>query len=375
MTAQATIIVILVYLPVVFLLWDFLCFLLVGERFFQKKVFRAIEMIPLLYPLFFLWGEFGTKNNCCGGSATFSPDHQLSIRVLVGLCMIAYWYSSYKKKIAPPLIEVIVNCLLLAGIGLNIFVAFQIRDWYFWVAGNLPVIILFIFSLVRNQELLAASMEEYDWEAAPPLQRFCLDILRLKSIYKIPILFALCLPLLTVLAGILLLFGQKPDSLIRAFTDTYKHGLSQWDSQCEGVVCGGHFLCTIAAKGHSPLVRPLRSGVRAGRRITCNRQLLISNAFEELLEQRLPGLHRPVRRFYNRIGVQIHRHYGWFERKWVSDLVYVVMKPLEWMFLLVLYTFDRKPEDRIAQQYMSAEDRKGIRQSVQRILLQTGIGT
>ena len=35
-----------------------------------------------------------------------------------------------------------------------------------------------------------------------------------------------------------------------------------------------------------------------------------------------------------------------------ADITYLVMKPLEWIFLLVLYLTDRKPEDRIAKQYL-----------------------
>jgi len=326
----------------------------------------VLAFIQMLYPALYLVADWGVRNDCCTDSAFFSPEHRLSIYVLIGLCIGAYFYSLFKKSVAPPLIEVILNCLLLVGIVLNVLVAIHVREWYFWMIGNVPVIFLFLFALVRNHALLGEALEgdHFPEEGQGRLQLFCRRILLLKPLYKIPILFIVCLPLLIVLAGILLLFGQKQDSLIRAFTDTYHHGLSQWDYQCEGVVCGGHFLCTIAAQGHGAVVRPIRSGVRAGRNITCNRQLLISNAFEELLEQKWPALHRPVRRLYNRIGDQIHRHYGLFRHKWVSDLVYVIMKPLEWIFLLVLYCSDRKPENRIAQQYMSAADRKEIRRGI-----------
>ena len=34
------------------------------------------------------------------------------------------------------------------------------------------------------------------------------------------------------------------------------------------------------------------------------------------------------------------------------DVIYYLMKPLEWIFLLVLYLVDRKPENRIALQYI-----------------------
>jgi hypothetical protein len=308
------------------------------------------------------------SNSCCSPT-TFSPEHRLSIVVLIGLCLLAYFYSSWRRSIAPPLVEILTNCLLLTGIALNVVVSIQIRDWAGWLIGNVPIIMLFIQVLVKNHRLALAAMEEPEDGGGKggeggggrgTLELFCRGLLYLKPLYKFPILLVLCLPILVLLAGLLLLFGQKPDSLIRAFTDTYHQGLSQWDHQCDGVVCGGHFLCTIAAKGHGRVVRPIRSGVRGGRKIVCNRQLLISNAFEELLEQRLPAVHRPIRKFYNRVGRQIHRHYGWFNRKWISDSIYILMKPLEWFFLLVLYTFDRRPEDRIAQQYMEASDRREI---------------
>jgi hypothetical protein len=87
----------------------------------------------------------------------------------------------------------------------------------------------------------------------------------------------------------------------------------------------------------------------------------VSNAFEELLEERLPGIHRLIRRNYNKVGNVIHRYYYLFEIKLISDIIYILMKPLEWVFLLVLYMFDTKPENRIAIQYISKEDRLGIR--------------
>ena len=78
-------------------------------------------------------------------------------------------------------------------------------------------------------------------------------------------------------------------------------------------------------------------------------------------EQRLPGLHRPIRALYNKVGDFIHKYYGVFNSKWVADLVYVLMKPLEWFFVVVLYAADRKPENRIAQQYMDWDDRKKLK--------------
>ena len=86
----------------------------------------------------------------------------------------------------------------------------------------------------------------------------------------------------------------------------------------------------------------------------------IPNAFEELLEEKMPFLHQHIRKNYDRIGNLVHRYYGIFNIKWVSDVIYMLMKPAEWFFLLILYTFDTKPEDRIAKQYLDNQDRQLI---------------
>jgi len=177
-------------------------------------------------------------------------------------------------------------------------------------------------------------------------------ILHLDAWMKFPILLVLCLPVLLVVTAILLLFGQKPDSIVRAFTETYKHGLSQWDYKCDNVNCGGHYLCSVAANGHQRFVRPERLGIRNGHTIVCNRQLLVSNAFEELVHERCPFIHRAIRKQYNKVGNFIHRYYGIFENKYVSDIVYILMKPLELFFIITLYMFDKHPENRIAKQYL-----------------------
>ena len=51
-------------------------------------------------------------------------------------------------------------------------------------------------------------------------------------------------------------------------------------------------------------------------------------------------------------------------RKWIADVVYIAMKPLEIFFLLILYSFDKKPEDRIAKQYIKGEDKLQIERAL-----------
>lgn len=353
------VILILLGLPAIVALIDFVGFLFSGRRIVHVAILRIIEPITfILLPL--LYAGFGDKNDCCGDSAVFSPDHQLTMEVLMVLCLVAYFYSSYRKKIATPIVEIIVTTLLVIGIVLNIFIGIQTKDISMAMAGNMPIILLTILVLVKNQQLFIVYAQQETFNSTGRFENIAFKILHLRPIVKFPVILIICLPVLIVITAILLFAGQKPDSLIRAFTDTYKHGFSKWDYQCDNVECGGHYLCSVAANGHTAVVKPQRLGIRNGRNIICNRQLLVSNAFEDLLQERLPFAHKVIRKQYNKVGDVVHRYYGIFNNKFVSDCIYILMKPLEWFFLVTLYTFDRKPENRIAKQYLSKADRKQI---------------
>lgn len=92
-------------------------------------------------------------------------------------------------------------------------------------------------------------------------------------------------------------------------------------------------------------------GARRGHPVIVNRQLCIANAFEQVLEERLPWLHRPIRCFYDKYGFPLARH---IRSPYAADAVYLLMKPLEWLFLAVLYAVDAEPEKRISVQYPPA---------------------
>ncbi len=59
-----------------------------------------------------------------------------------------------------------------------------------------------------------------------------------------------------------------------------------------------------------------------------------------------------IRYFYDTYGYPVSKH---IRSAWAADVVYVIMKPLEWFFLMILYLFDEKPENRIASQYLPAK--------------------
>lgn len=156
------------------------------------------------------------------------------------------------------------------------------------------------------------------------------------------------IPLYGVVICILCIFGQKPDSVIKAFTETSDWILSKEISP-PPVEYDAHYLCTVSLQGHRGLVKPVRYGIRRGNRIVVNRQLCVANAFEQLLEERIPRFHKAVRHFYDTYGYPISK---WITNPWSADVVYLLMKPLEWIFVIILYLFDEKPENRIAGQYL-----------------------
>ena len=156
------------------------------------------------------------------------------------------------------------------------------------------------------------------------------------------------LPTLALVVLILMLFGQQPDSMIKAWTNTADWAFSQ-KIPPQNLIIDEHYLCTVAAGGHEKVVKPQRMGIRHGHPVVVNRQLCIANAFEQVLEEKTPRFHRFLRRNYDRYGYPFAKH---IKKKWAMDLIYYLMKPLEWLFLLVLYLVDRKPENRIAMQYI-----------------------
>jgi len=345
---------------------NFFYYLIYGRQLPGLTLIRIIEVWTIcLVPAFFLtFADLDQQNDCCTDSALFSPAHRIGIYILIFLCTAAYFYSSYRKHIAPPVIEVLTNCFLMVGVVLNVLICIHLNPQELgaalWLFGNIPIIMLFILKLSHNQKILSDYLQKEISLSDNVFTKISLKILQANPFIKFPVLLIIGLPVILLLTLLLFAFGQKPDTLIRAFTDTYKHGFSQLDYMCDNVECGGHFLCSVGANGHRTIVKPVRYGERNGSKIICNRQLLISNAFEELVQEKTPAVHKFIRRNYNKVGNLIHKHYHVFKNKIISDIVYLLMKPLELVFLLILYTFDKKPEDRIAKQYLTKNDKEKI---------------
>lgn len=153
--------------------------------------------------------------------------------------------------------------------------------------------------------------------------------------------------LIAILEIIFILAGQGADAPIKAFTDTADWTFSK-QIPPPPIDHQGHYLCTVAAGGHKKIVKPLRYGTRRGAIIVVNRQLCIANAFEDYIQEKLPKIHRIIRGVYDKYGYPISKYITTPLR---ADIIYFIMKPLEWAFLVFLYLFDIGPEQRISRQY------------------------
>ena len=293
------------------------------------------------------------------GYASLSTTYITTVFAFFFFSLLAYWLLTSKMGLLSPIIYVVCSSLLMVNIlftlvyfthtgflllGDSIYVGGEALLFQF-AYGSLSL--LYIAKLNDSLKQFHEVQRERDINYTNRFLRF-LSRVSLNN-EKIPVLGMLFLfPVMVLIQLVLVLLGQRPDSFIQVFLDTSSYNYSKIPMPPEMVEGDGHYLCTVSAMGHKQLVKPVRSGIRHGERIVVNRQLLIANAFENILEQYTPNLHKRVRRFYDTYGYPVSRH---IQTKQSADIVYLLMKPLEWLFLLVLYTVDRNPENRIHVQY------------------------
>lgn len=275
--------------------------------------------------------------------------------IFLALAAISGFILLYLRKTRlPPLMIVFCVAALYIGCGLGIIFVVQLVPNINEAHANIPfegyLMILFpVNFIVLSVRLLRDVMIDLVKDIT---ERSKSDRLHLRIVLKglnLPALALLAMfPLLGICITILALFGQQPDAIVKAFTETSDWLFSMKVSP-PPVEYSGHYLCTVAAGGHEKIVKPQRIGIRQGHHIIVNRQLCVANAFEQLISERAPRFHRIVRQLYDHYGYPLSKR---IRTPFAADLIYILMKPLEWIFLTALYLFDLNPENRIAKQYL-----------------------
>ena len=288
----------------------------------------------------------------------FGDKHFVSLLVYFVLYHISGILIWIKGRKLPPLTLVLSLVLLFIGLILNFFVIIQIMghntetiDAYKGNDGTPFMIFTPLISFLIAFLLIGKIINEEKTKAETRIYKnkflnFCNQFLSKRfdeSVWAIVLLF----PVLLVITAILIIFGQDYNSLIKVFTDTTTWTFSQ-KMHPPTLDHTGHYLCTVAAKGNPKIVKPIKIGKRQGKPIIINRQLQIANAFEEKIQEISPKTHQFIRRNYDKYGYNLSIK---INSESASNLTYILMKPLEWTFLIFLYLFCQSPETKIKKQY------------------------
>lgn len=363
------VLIIMALLPVGLIALDIVFAVRKKKKFFFELFAFGIGFVYMLLE-WILWDppEYDVSINRMGGFASVhepvSREHALTIIVIAVIGFMAYLILKFAGKHLAPLAKVFCIAGVYGGVIVNVLLLVQLicgarpqgisagqvigeNGIYIFCMCVVPVLFLIhvgdlFVRLIREQ---AKAQEEVKYGNGF-LAKCNAFLCKGANLYWAALIAMI--PLYGVVICILCLFGQKPDSVIEAFTNTSDWVLSKEISP-PPVEYDAHYLCTVSLQGHRKLVKPLRYGIRRGNKIVVNRQLCVANAFEQLLEERTPRFHRAVRNFYDTYGYPISK---WITNPWSADVVYLIMKPLEWIFVAVLYLFDEKPESRIARQYL-----------------------
>lgn len=275
-----------------------------------------------------------------------------TVIAIVMLGIISYIMIKVRKLDIPPLIIVFsMSGIMICSIFMIVFIIQILKNIY----TNEIMLYLIIFPINYILCSIRAIIEVMNYykqkniaskEYNDKILNKCNKILNNISAWPI-LAVILAIPLSVILICILVLFGQRPDEAIQAFLETSDWTLSQKISP-PPIEYDAHYLCTVSLRGHRKLVKPIRFGIRRGNKIVVNRQLCIANAFEGLIQEKTPKFHHFIRYIYDKYGYPLSKHINTAVQ---ADITYILMKPLEWIFLIVLYLFDKNPENRIAMQY------------------------
>lgn len=290
------------------------------------------------------------------GYSPISKDHSFSFNTFFFLSAYSIYKVWRKGNYQPPLLLVIYIASIIIGIVINVILAIQLSsrndgEQYIDSSGGqlmmVAPIVHIIVSLVLIFNTVKSESKKADERSFKNgfLNQLNNTIQRSK-ILPVWSLIAL-LPIFLIITLILILFGQEYDSLAKVFTETTTWHFSR-ETHPPYLDHQGHYLCTVAACGTPKVVKPIRLGLRNGEEIIVNRQLLIANAFEDLIMNKYPRIHKVVRRNYDRYGYPLSKD---INTKLKSNLTFILMKPLEWVFLIYIYLNSERPEKLINEQY------------------------
>ena len=142
-----------------------------------------------IFPIIYLSQELNMVNNCCYDTAFFSPQHRVTIFSLIIICIVNYFFCLIRKKVASPIIEILVNSILMLAILINITIilhAYNSKvDADPMIPGIVPIILLSIMMLSKNSQMFFEEWEYIQELPTNKIARFAWKILKLPP-FSIP---------------------------------------------------------------------------------------------------------------------------------------------------------------------------------------------
>jgi len=225
--------------PAVMTYMDVIYCLCTGKRMFRWGALLLEVCMLVLPPLLLYFYDAGDRQ---GNYTIIYPAYRGAVYTLILLCLGAYFYAMWRKKLAAPLLEIIIHCFLLLGVVMNILIALRMRTFDTLFLINLPAALLLILALVRNHRLLLYTLEDKDvlepapwgWTKRtggslsegqsldlsgkraiffrvarfPDLNRVCSQLLRMTTVERTAVLIVLSLPVCAPLIQLFLSAGR-----------------------------------------------------------------------------------------------------------------------------------------------------------------------
>ncbi len=316
------------------------------------EIFALVVMPILGYLSLFIFRELGEL---------LDWKYIAPILFLTFISIGSYFISRKNKHIIGPLLLALIPTTLTIGILLAIVQFIHFSPFLLLGAGLLASPLFFIsafvlpaFSLIQAAILLSAELYsslQYNKSKVLNDNKRSKWINKLMSIYfgKYSLIVQLIsFPIfITIVQYFFIILTEKPDDIIQAFIESSDGLFSK--GRNDNQTSPSEYICTIAGYGSSKLVKPLHLGYRRGSIIRVTRQLQVCNAFEEMLTEKVPKTQKFLRKKYDSLQIPIEK---WKQVKLISNSLYILIKPMEWTFLIALYLFDKKPETKIAKQYL-----------------------
>lgn len=321
---------------------------------FYKNEWLSFVILPIVgYGTIFL-----LANEDIAG--VFHPNYFMALIVFQIVSFILYFISRrWKHQLGPLFVTIVpsifmLSIILLAVELIHLSGLFLLSITIGWIMIFLPICMLTYYGMISAiifliAETIAVLKQEKPSEERlkhyPTPLRFMYDLFynRLSGLLKL-----LLLPIMACIVHVLsrLFYTSNSTPILDAMIECSDGFITGGGSILGGG--GSEYLVTIAGHGNEKLVKPIFIGYRNGHRIKVNRQLQICNAFEQLMEEKIPRIHAPLRKGYDAMQIPIEK---WKHRRWLANLLFLLFIPLEKVFLLVLYLLEKNPELRISRQY------------------------